>query len=70
MAIKRYRVPVDFLEDEREILDALCFSDYRPPAEELRWLVMQEARRRGLLPKMNDGIGLTFQDETGMNRKE
>lgn len=45
---KRYRVAADFSEGERDALDALCFSDYRPPAEQLRWLVMQEARRRGL----------------------
>lgn len=48
MKDKLYRVAADFSEGERDALDALCFSDYRPPAEQLRWLVMQEARRRGL----------------------
>lgn len=50
----RYRVATDFSEDERNALDILCSFDYRPPAEQLRWLVMQEARRRGLAAATNE----------------
>lgn len=46
--IKRYRVPVDFPEQEREILTLLCTQDFRPPEDQIRYLVIQEGRRRGL----------------------
>ena len=46
---KRYRVTADLSESERNALDALCVGDYRPPSEQLRWLVVSEAKRRGLL---------------------
>ena len=62
--INFYRVAADFSEFERNTLDALCNVDYRPPAEQLRWLVIQEAERRGLLPKMNDCTGQVSQGET------
>ena len=50
----RYRVAADFSEAERNALDVLCTFDYRPPAEQLRWLVMQEAQRRGLAAATNE----------------
>jgi len=46
---KRYRVPVDFPEHERAVLATLCSQDYRPPEDQVRYLVIQEAKRRGLL---------------------
>lgn len=47
--IRRYRVAADFTEMERNAIDALCEADYRQPSELLRWLVVQEARKRGIL---------------------
>lgn len=49
MTAKRYRVPVDFTEDEREVLSVLCGKDYRTPEDQLRFLVVSEAQRRGLV---------------------
>jgi hypothetical protein len=46
--LKQYRVPVDFPEQERDILDLLCDADLRPAAEQIRWLVLNEAKRRGV----------------------
>jgi len=34
---------------ERSALEKMASQNYRRPSEELRFLVMQEARRRGLL---------------------
>lgn len=50
---RRYRVTADLSESERNALEALCVGDYRPPSEQLRWLVVAEAKRRGLLPQEN-----------------
>ena len=47
--IQRSRVFVDFPIPERDTLERLCDADMRPPAEQLRWLVLTEAKRRGLL---------------------
>lgn len=49
VSAERFRVSADFLPDERDALDALCKADYRPTAEQIRWLVVSEAQRRGLL---------------------
>jgi len=49
VSAERFRVSADFLPAERDALDALCKADYRPTAEQIRWLVMNEAQRRGLL---------------------
>lgn len=53
--LKRFRVTADMSEAERNILDALCVGDYRPPSEQLRWLVVTEAKRRGLLAENHNG---------------
>ena len=45
----KYRVPVDFPEQERDVLGLLCDADLRSPAEQLRWLVLNEAKRRGIV---------------------
>jgi len=36
--------------EERELLDRLSQADLRPVKEQLRWLLRQEATRRGLCP--------------------
>lgn len=43
------RVTVDFFAHERDALQLLCDQDIRPPAEQIRWLVLQAAQKRGLL---------------------
>lgn len=42
------RVTVDFPIPERDALQVLCDADLRPAAEQIRWLVLNEAKRRGL----------------------
>lgn len=44
-----YRVSVNFPEPERDLLQALCLADFRPPDDQLRYLVFTEAKRRGIL---------------------
>lgn len=46
----RSRITVDFLMPERDVLQRLCDADIRPAAEQIRWLVLLEAQRRGILP--------------------
>ena len=64
---KRYRVTADLSESERNALDALCVGDYRPPSEQLRWLVVTEAKRRGLLPSegKHNGAVTALGSDTG-----
>lgn len=63
---KRYRVAVDFQELEREMLAVLCNKDYRTPEDQLRFLVVTEAQRRGLARNEHNGAGSTFStSETG-----
>jgi hypothetical protein len=47
----RYRITVDLPELERAILTDLCEQDIRMPDEELRWLLIEEAKRRGIWPE-------------------
>jgi len=64
---RRYRVTVDFQESERETLAKLCNVDFRLPDDQLRYLVVNEAKRRGLLtdppdpPKMNEGSAKVYE---------
>ena len=44
----KYRIAVDLPEAERELLQQLCDQDFRDPAQEFRYLIDIEARRRGL----------------------
>lgn len=46
----RVRVTVDFFDHERDVLQNLCEQDIRPPQEQIRWLVLNEAIRRGVQP--------------------
>ena len=43
------KIVVSLEPDESAALDALCRQDRRPPKHYLRWLVVQEARKRGIL---------------------
>ena len=42
------RLTIILAPEERELLDRLAQADVRPVKEQLRWLVRQEATRRGL----------------------
>lgn len=44
------QLTVTFTPTEREILQTLAVLDLRYPQEQIRWLVRQEAERRGLWP--------------------
>lgn len=53
--LQKSRVTVDFFAHERDVLQELCEQDIRPAQEQLRWLVLNEAERRGLqLSKNSD----------------
>ena len=49
------RIMVSLNPEESAALATLCEQDRRPPKHYLRWLVMQEAKRRGL--EKNEGNG-------------
>ena len=53
--IAKSRVTVDFPLPERDILELLCEQDYRPPQEQIRWLVINAAKERGIDQK-KDGV--------------
>jgi len=42
------RLTITLAPEERELLDRLAQADLRPVKEQLRWLLRQEATRRGL----------------------
>ena len=44
------RLTISFTPDERKALQAMAEKDFRPPKDQLRWLLREEAQRRGLLP--------------------
>jgi len=46
--MKRLRVIVDFQETEQLALQALCQADYRLPDDQIRWLIVNTAKQRGL----------------------
>lgn len=52
--IAKSRVTVDFPLPERDILQLLCEQDYRPPQEQIRWLVINAAKERGI--DLKDGV--------------
>lgn len=49
------RVTVDFPEAERELLQKLSNEDFRDRADEIRYLVMAEAARRGWVEIEEEG---------------
>ena len=44
------RLTICFTPDERDVLQQMCDTDYRPPKVEMLWLLWNEAKRRGLWP--------------------
>lgn len=44
------RVSVLLEDAERAALRDICNADRRPPQWTLRWLIVEEAKRRGLMP--------------------
>lgn len=51
--LQKSRVTVDFPTYERDVLQELCDQDFRPAQEQLRWLVLNEAKRRGFQLQRN-----------------
>ena len=49
------RLTISLTPEEREALERMVEADFRPPKEQIRWLVREEARRRGLLPVAKAG---------------
>ena len=47
--MKKLRVIVDFQETEQAALNALCQADYRLPDDQIRWLVINAAKHRGII---------------------
>ncbi len=44
------RIIVHLSPEEREALQDLAVHDVRSPADQVRYLVVEEAKRRGMLP--------------------
>ncbi len=44
------RLTISFTPDEREALQAPAERGYRPPKEQLRWILREEYKRCGLWP--------------------
>jgi len=51
------RLTLSFTPDERAALQRIAEADFRPPKDELRWLLRQEAQRRGLRLDNDDRKG-------------
>ena len=47
------RLTISFTPAEREALRSMAEIDFRPPKDQLRYLLCQEARKRGLLPSVD-----------------
>ena len=64
---QKSRVTVDFFMHERDILQTLCEQDIRPPSEQLRWLVLNEAQRRKLqlIPNKNTTVPNVYEAQHG-----
>jgi len=56
------RLTVNLEPEEQAALAALCEQERRPPKWTIRWLVVQEAQRRGLAVFNDSGAGITLQD--------
>jgi hypothetical protein len=48
MPYKRIQIPLT--EAESKALQAMCEEDHREWRDQMTWLLVQEARRRGLMP--------------------
>ncbi len=51
------RLTVSLSPEERRVLAALCELDKRPPVFAVRWLIAEEAERRGLTPAPQNANG-------------
>ena len=60
MAIQIYLEPV-----EREAVIKMARQEMRPLREQIRWLIVQEAQRRGLLPAPPTDTDPTDTEPTG-----
>lgn len=56
------RLTISFTEEERNALQQMAEYDFRPPKDQMRWLLRQEAQRRGLLPTHDTQEAQTVQD--------
>ena len=50
------RMTISFTPEEGKILQAMAEADCRSPKDQIRWLLCQEARQRGLWPSRNQCI--------------
>lgn len=58
------RIVVHLLPDEQAALSRMVEADVRPPAIQLRYLLTEEARKRGLLPtNATNPVAEVFQAE-------
>ena len=44
------RLTISFTPSESQVLQAMAEKDFRPPKDHVRWLLREEAKRRGLWP--------------------
>lgn len=70
MNATKARVTVDFPPEERDVLQTLCEADYRLPSEQIRWLVIEAAKQRGLLRQENDAMWQLTQNDAGRVRQD
>ena len=48
-----HKIYIRLSETAREVLPELAQADRRYPQQQIDWLILREAERRGLLPKLN-----------------
>lgn len=61
------RLTVSFEPEEQAALATLCEQDKRPPKWTVRWLVLQEAQRRGLVKNEGNGAPPSTPVTLGLN---
>ena len=44
------RLTISFTPEESRALQRMVETDFRPPKDQVRWLLRREAEKRGLLP--------------------
>lgn len=49
--------PLYLERNERKLLSQMVTEDVRTPADQVRWLIVEEAKRRGLLPAPKNANG-------------
>lgn len=58
-------IVVPLTGDERTVLLRMAEDDYRGAKDEVRWLIVQEARQRGLLPEPSAALVVDDTPDTG-----